>query len=183
MSAGELLSNMGIDLDEAVYDMKQDPIADIASRGREKMIEVLRVARKSKNLNERYKKDLKVLGAAALEVLHTRADCPTDSDVSRQLRAIKEELAKTKAEALRANEEAERLRKEIAKSREKREKGRSRRTNRIDSSSASTSSSPDRTLKRKKNRKGEVINLRDKDDEMTGLEDISQLQWRMGHWK
>lgn len=51
MSEGYLLSNMGIDLDEAADDMKQDPTADVASRAHEKMLEVLRVARKSKNLH------------------------------------------------------------------------------------------------------------------------------------
>lgn len=88
MTPEQLLSNMGIDLENAVENMKQNPTADVASRAREGMVEVLRVARKSKNLHGLCVKDLKmaaVRGAEALEVLRSRADNDSDNDVPRRL--------------------------------------------------------------------------------------------------
>lgn len=110
-----------------------------------------------------------------MEVLRNRVDCPMDSDVPRQLRAIKDELAKMKAEAARANEEAERLCKKIAELRGKKERRRTRKINKIESSSTSASSSPDRAPKRKKYRKVKGIDLQGKEEErkMKGLGDMA----------
>lgn len=108
LTTGELYSNLGLDLDQAVEDLKQDPTADIANRARKGLKEVLIVARTSKNLKGGHIKELKnaaVMATAALEVLRTRSENDKDSDVLRQVRALKIELEAAKQAAARANEE------------------------------------------------------------------------------
>lgn len=112
---------MKLDLETAIEDLMLNPTADVASRARQSLDSVTRM---SKNLKGGCIKKLKqaaVLSTAALEVLRTWADNKSNSDVPRQIRALKEELEKTK-EAMEAKEEAEKLRKklEVIKVRKKR---------------------------------------------------------------
>lgn len=80
------------------------------------MKEVLVTARVSKNLKGTAQKVLKhaaIVASATLEVLRTRAECPSDTDVEGQLRRMKEELVKARQEASQAREELNKLRAEI----------------------------------------------------------------------
>lgn len=116
LSSTELYSNMGLDLKDAIDEMKQNPTSDIASRARESMDEVLRTAKKSKNLKGTVIKDLKnaaVLGAAALEVLRSRADNSKDNDIPGQMVSLRKELDTARNEASLAREEAAALCKEL----------------------------------------------------------------------
>lgn len=134
MSPGELLTNMGIDLDEAIEDENQNPTADIANRTREGMINVLRVARKSKNLHGLCKKELRVSavrGAAALEVLRTRAVNSKDNDIPRLVKALREELEAARKEIQCAKDEAERLRKELQEEKKNKSRRYGKENNRV----------------------------------------------------
>lgn len=118
LSSEELFKKAKIDLDEMVDELKESPNADISSRGRCAADEVLRVTRISRNLQggcvSRLKKAA-VVAAAAVEVLRTRADQggDADKDVARQLKALREELERTKEEAHKAKLDRDRLTKEL----------------------------------------------------------------------
>lgn len=82
---------MGLDLDNAAEDLKQDPTANITDRARKGLNEVLIVARTRRILKGGAIKELKhaaVMAAVALEVLRARTENDDkDSDVPRQIRA------------------------------------------------------------------------------------------------
>lgn len=154
LTMGELYTNLGLNLDEAVEDLKQSPTADIANRARKGLKEVLIVARISKNLKGGSAKELKnaaVMATAALEVLRTRTENERDSDVPRQVKALKEELEVAKQNATRANKEILKLQAEVAKLQAK--KNRRRASTRVILSD-SDSESPARESKRSRRRKG-----------------------------
>lgn len=119
LSSEDLYTSMKLDLDTAVEDMKMNPTPDVASRARESLDEVLRVARISRNLNGGCVKALKqaaVLSTATVEVLRTRADDKLDklgADVSRQIRTLGKELEKARREAKESQEEMKRMRLEL----------------------------------------------------------------------
>lgn len=125
MSSEELLASTGLDLDETIKEMKQGPTADLASRAREGMMEIIRIAKVSSSIKGDLRKHLKtaaVSATAVVEVLRTWADCPSDSDIPRQMRVMREELEKAKQEAARASKETEKLRREMANLRDKKER-------------------------------------------------------------
>lgn len=123
MTPGQLFSRLEKDLETAIEEMENTPTADVANQARSCMAQVARVAKGSKNLQGGYVKLLKqaaVVGAATAEVLRTRADKGEDEkEISRQLRAMRSELAEVRREAQLAREEADALRKELAEEREK----------------------------------------------------------------
>lgn len=152
MSSGQVFSKLESDLERAMDDLGEAPTADLASRARECMAEVIKVAKGSRNLQGGYIRILKnaaVIGSATAEILRTRADAisGTDSpDVPVQLRELRSELERVKREArvareeaVKANTEADRLRKELV---EVMRRTRGRRRTFIRDSSASPS--PDR---------------------------------------
>lgn len=169
----DLLETTGLDLNEAIAEMRQGPTADIANRAREGMMEIIRVAKVSSNIKGELRKHLKTAALSATAVVEVDpADCPFDSDIPRQMRALKEELEKAKNEAVKTSKEMERLRKEIAKLRGEKER-KSRKTYVVDSSSTSVSSSPERTLKKVKSKKGKGTNPRNKREERPNPEDMA----------
>lgn len=122
LSAEELYTSMKLDLDEAVENLRSNPNADISSVARENLNEVLRVAKISKNLKGTCTKTLKqgaVVATAAVEVLRTRADGKMHKDVQNQIRSLKRDLDKAKAEAKEAREEVAKLRKELEETKAK----------------------------------------------------------------
>lgn len=163
MSHGELLLNMGIDLENTMEDMKQDPTADISNRARKMLSKLLIFANVNKNLKGVCQEELKqaaVLATAAVEVLRTRADNPNDKDALRQERALREELKRVKQEAQKANEEANRLRAEIVELRNNKREKKTRRKAVIMSSS---DSSPEREQKKKRRKKeNDACKVKDK---------------------
>lgn len=143
MAPGQIFSRLERDLETAIEEMENSPTADLANQAREHMAQVARVAKSSDHLQGSYVRLLNqaaVMGAATAEVLRTRADRgENDSEISRQLKAIRKELADVKREAIAAREEADLLRKELAE----RERGR-----RISRSRAIVDDSPPPTPER-----------------------------------
>lgn len=177
MSTGEIFSKVETDLDEAVCGMRNTPTADIANQARECMAGVLKVAKCNKNLKDGFVKILRhaaVVGSATAEVLRTRADCSNssepESETSRQIKTLRNELQAVKREAQLAREEAESLRKELA---EEREKGRRRTRGRI-----IIENSPPRP---RKGREGQKRTARTGTWRSPWLEEI--LQWRSRRWR
>lgn len=154
LSYGDLLSNLGIDLDNSVDDLKQDPTADISNRTRKLLAEVLIIAKTSDNLKGICQKELKhaaVMATAAVEVLRTCADNPTDDDMPRQLKALKDELEQSKTMAKEAQRKVEKLHKKLE---EERARDKRNKVNYVvDSDSASTS--PERSTKSRKEKEKE----------------------------
>lgn len=124
MTTGQVFANIERDLEAAIEEVEYSPTADLASRARDCMAQVMKVAKGSKNLQGGYVKLLKqaaVMGAATAEVLRTRADRggENDSDLSRQVKNMSRELAVVKREVLAAREEAEYLRRKLSEERER----------------------------------------------------------------
>lgn len=129
LSVGQIFTNMSRNVEEYAKKLENAPTADVASRNRDHMAEVARVAHTSKNLQGGFVKILKqaaACGMAATDVLRTRADIrgeENESETTRQLKAIRRELEATKREARAAREEAEALRKELAEEKQKAKRG------------------------------------------------------------
>lgn len=143
LTTEQLFRKVEKDLEETLEEFEHAPTADVANQVRTSMAEVLRIARTSRNLQGGYVKKLKqaaVVGTASAEVLRTRLDCPGDaeSDIRRQIRALKSELEGVRREAQTAKAEAETLRKELEEERVKRGRGSGRRTIIIDDSPPSS---------------------------------------------
>lgn len=116
LSSGELYSSMKLDLDTAIEDIKDNPNADIASRARESLDDVLRVCKRSKNLKGDCIRDLKqaaVLASAVVEVLRSRADGGMSRDTALQISSFRKTLEQTRKENKEAQDEIVRLRKEL----------------------------------------------------------------------
>lgn len=120
MTPGQIFSKVENDLEDAVSRMSNAPTADVASKARECMAEVIKVARSSSNLQGGYVKILKhaaIVGSASTEVLRTRVDNYSGtehSDDSSQIKALKKELEMMKKAMHQAREEAERAKEETA---------------------------------------------------------------------
>lgn len=123
MSLGEVFAREDRRVDAFAEKLEYAPTADVASRSREHMAEVLRVATTSRNLQGSFVKILKqaaACGVAATEVLRTRADRGEgDDETSWQIRAMRRELAEAKRDAQTARAEAESLRRELAAEKER----------------------------------------------------------------
>lgn len=131
LSLGQIFSNMESDMETALEEMANSPSADVANRSRECMAEVMRVVKSSKNLKGTSVKTLKhaaVVGAASIEVLHTRVDKnETDNEAFRQVKALRKELDSVKRDAQTAREEVVTLRKELEAARAATKRGNRRR--------------------------------------------------------
>lgn len=115
---GGVFTSLEKDLNTATEEMENAPTADVASRARESMAEVIRISKISTHLKGGCKKSLNhsaVVAAASTEILRTRADAKeSDSEALRQVKTLRRELQEVKREAQNAKEEAARLRKELA---------------------------------------------------------------------
>lgn len=117
------------------------------------LAEVLIIARTSGNLKGTCQRDLKhaaVMATAAVEVLRTRADNPTDDDMPRQIKALKEELEQAKAMAKEAQRKVEKLHKKLD---EERVKDKRRKINYVVDTDSASSSSERSTKEKTKSRK------------------------------
>lgn len=177
LTTGELYSNMKLDLDQAVEDLKQDPTADIANRARKGLKEVLIVARTSKNLKGGCVKELKnaaVMATAALEVLRTRADNEKDTDIPRQMWALKEELKAAKKEAAHANKMIAKLQAEVNKLKEKRNRRRSGARAIISDSDSDSDTPPDKSKQKRKKDKVTFMLKESQSNEKTVLQNTHE---------
>lgn len=138
---------------------------------------MLIVARISKNLQGGCVKELKtaaVMATAALEVLRTRAENDKDTDVSRQMRALKNELKTAKQNAARANEEILKLQAEVAKLQAK--KDRRRQSTRVIISNTDSDSPAERENRtRRKETKKPTINDEKMEIDSEAVEDPPQI--------
>lgn len=118
--------------------------------------------------------------AAAIEVLTARADNPDDSDIPRQLKALKEELDKTKREAAKAEKVISELKEEIAGLRNNRKGKARKRANVIESSSSS--SDMDDQMERPKRvgaRKNKTKHIKREDEEKKDGQDAERVEKAM----
>lgn len=115
----EVFSCVESDMENAVAELKHAPTADVASRARESMGEVARIAKSSRNLKGTSVRTLKhaaVMAAAATETLRTRVDrTEMESEPLKQLEIMRRELEGVKK---KAQKNEERARKEMAELRE-----------------------------------------------------------------
>lgn len=77
MTTGQVFSSIERDMEAAIEELEYSPTADLASRTRECIAQVMKVAKGSGHLQGGYVKILKqaaVVGAATAEVLRTRLD-------------------------------------------------------------------------------------------------------------
>lgn len=131
MSSRKLYTSMKLDLDEAVEELRQTPVQEVADKGQKCMESVLQVTKVSRNLQGKKVRELKqasVVGAAAIEVLRSRLEGESENDTARQNQLLRKELEKAKEEAKLAREETQRIIKKMEEQEAgQRERGRKRR--------------------------------------------------------
>lgn len=182
LTSERLFEKAGLNVEEAIEDLKWNPTPDLANRVRGLQKKVLHVAKASKNLTGCFVKELKqaaLFTTACVEVLRTRMDSDSASEAHREVEGIKrqlEEVKRERGEAIKRIEELERRNRVLQ---EKKEASTSRGTRaggwkRIMASHDSSTSSEEGNKRKKQRRKSHSKSPKEKGTIVSEAIEISE---------